>query len=178
VDALGAAPDYHCTPVGNAGNITSHWLGYTEYLADGIIDRTPHLYGFQASGAAPIVDGHPIPNPQTIATAIRIGNPASWEKAVAAASESQGLIAKVTDREILGAYRRLAREGMFCEPASAASVAGLLHSVAEGRIPGGSTVVCILTGHGLKDPEWALSGASRPTLVEPDPDAVAGELGL
>jgi threonine synthase len=178
VDALGGVPDYHCTPVGNAGNITSHWLGYTEYLAEGFIDRTPHLYGFQASGAAPIVDGHPIPNPQTIATAIRIGNPASWDKAVAAASESEGLIAKVTDREILGAYRRLALEGMFCEPASAASVAGLLHVTAEGRIPRGSTVVCILTGHGLKDPEWALSGASRPALVDPDPAAVAGELGL
>lgn len=178
VDALGGPPDYHCTPVGNAGNITSHWLGYTEYLADGLVERTPHLFGFQASGAAPIVEGHPIPDPQTIATAIRIGNPASWDKAVSAAKESEGLIAKVTDREILAAYRRLAREGMFCEPASAASVAGLLHSTAEGRIPKGSTVVCILTGHGLKDPEWALSGASHPTVVPPDPGALAAELGL
>ena len=177
-DALGRAPDFHLTPVGNAGNITSHWMGYSEYLADGVIDGAPHLLGFQASGAAPIVEGHPIPNPQTIATAIRIGNPASWEKAVAAASESQGSITKVTDREILASYRRLAREGLFAEPASAASVAGLLHVVAEGRIPRGSTVVCILTGHGLKDPEWALSGASHPVAVPPEPEAVAAELGL
>jgi threonine synthase len=177
-DALGRAPDFHLTPVGNAGNITSHWMGYSEYLADGIIDRTPHLLGFQASGAAPIVEGHPIPNPQTIATAIRIGNPASWEKAVAAAKDSRGSISKVTDREILAAYRRLAREGLFAEPASAASVAGLLHVVAEGKIPRGSTIVCILTGHGLKDPEWALSGASHPTVIPPEPEAVAAELGL
>lgn len=177
-DALGRAPDFHLTPVGNAGNITSHWMGYSEYLADSVIESAPHLLGFQASGAAPIVEGHPIPNPQTIATAIRIGNPASWEKAVAAASESQGSITKVTDREILASYRRLAREGLFAEPASAASVAGLLHVVAEGRIPRGSTVVCILTGHGLKDPEWALSGASHPVAVPPEPEAVAAELGL
>jgi threonine synthase len=177
-DALGRAPDFHLTPVGNAGNITSHWMGYSEYLTDGVIDRAPHLLGFQASGSAPIVEGHVIPNPQTIATAIRIGNPASWQKAVAAASESQGSITKVTDREILASYRRLAREGLFAEPASAASVAGLLHVVAEGRIPRGATVVCILTGHGLKDPEWALSGASHPVAVPPEPEAVAAELGL
>lgn len=177
-DALGRAPDYHLTPVGNAGNITSHWMGYTEYLADGIVEKTPHCLGFQASGAAPIVEGHPIPNPQTIATAIRIGNPASWDKAVAAASESAGSITAVTDREILSAYRRLAREGLFAEPASAASVAGLLKTVAQGGIPPGSTVVCVLTGHGLKDPEWALTGASHPPTVANDPEIVAAELGL
>ena len=177
-DALGGAPDYHLTPVGNAGNITSHWLGYTEYLAAGVIDKTPHCLGFQASGAAPIVEGHPVPDPHTIATAIRIGNPASWKKAVAAANESEGSITAVTDREILAAYRDLAREGMFSEPASAASVAGLFQAIAGDRIPRGSKVVCVLTGHGLKDPEWALAGASHPPTVSPDPVDVATELGL
>ena len=177
-DALGRAPDYHLTPVGNAGNISSHWLGYQEYLADGSIDASPHCFGFQASGAAPIVLGHAVPDPQTIATAIRIGNPASWDKAVAAAGDSGGEILAVTDREILSAYRRVAREGLFAEPASAASVAGLLKVTASGSIPKGSTVVCILTGHGLKDPEWAITGASSPPVVPVDPQAVATELGL
>jgi len=178
VDMLGRAPDFHLVPVGNAGNITAHWAGYGEYLADGVIAEAPMLIGFQAQGAAPIVLGHPVPDPQTIATAIRIGNPASWEKAVAAATESHGAILAVTDREILAAYRRLAHEGLFAEPASAASVAGLLHVMEEGRIPKGSTVVCVLTGHGLKDPEWAISGASHPPVVPADPDVVAAELGL
>ncbi len=178
VDMLGGAPDFHLVPVGNAGNISAHWAGYGEYLADGVIPAAPTLIGFQAQGAAPIVLGHPVPDPQTIATAIRIGNPASWERAVAAASESSGAILAVTDREILSAYRRLAREGLFAEPASAASVAGLLHVMDEGRIPTGSRVVCVLTGHGLKDPEWAMSGASHPPVVPADPDAVAAELGL
>jgi len=177
-DALGRAPDVHCVPVGNAGNISSHWLGYTEYLADGMIAEPPRLLGFQASGAAPIVLGHPIDHPQTIATAIRIGNPASWAKAVAAAKESEGSISSVTDREILAAYRRVAREGLFAEPASAASVAGLLHQAADGNLPRGATVVCVLTGHGLKDPEWAIQGAAPPAIVAADPDAVAAELGL
>ena len=177
-DALGRAPDYHLTPVGNAGNITSHWMGYQEYLADGTISKAPHCLGFQASGAAPIVLGRPVPDPQTIATAIRIGNPASWDKAVAAANESGGEILAVTDREILSAYRRLAHEGLFVEPASAASVAGLLHVVEEERLPKGSKVVCVLTGHGLKDPEWAIAGASHPPTVPVDPNAVAAELGL
>jgi len=177
-DALGRAPDIHCVPVGNAGNISSHWMGYSEYLSDGVISEPPQLLGFQAQGAAPIVYGEPVRDPQTIATAIRIGNPASWKKAVAAATESEGGILAVTDREILAAYRRLALEGMFAEPASAASVAGLLHLHAEGTLPSAATVVCVLTGHGLKDPEWAIAGAAHPTSVPPDPSAVAAELGL
>jgi threonine synthase len=177
-DALGRAPDIHCVPVGNAGNISSHWMGYSEYLTDGVIAEPPHLFGFQAQGAAPIVRGEPVKDPQTIATAIRIGNPASWEKAVTAAKESEGGIFAVTDREILAAYRRVAREGLFVEPASAASVAGLLHLHAEEKLPVGATVVCVLTGHGLKDPEWAIAGAAHPTSVPADPSAVAAELGL
>jgi threonine synthase len=177
-DALGRAPDVHCVPVGNAGNISSYWMGYSEYLADGTIHEPPQMMGFQALGAAPIVRGEAVKNPQTIATAIRIGNPASWDKAVAAAKESEGAIEAVTDREILAAYRRVAREGLFAEPASAASVAGLLHLHAEGRLPAGATVVCVLTGHGLKDPEWAIAGAARPQIVPADAAAVAAELGL
>ena len=177
-DALGRAPDLHCVPVGNAGNISSHWIGYSEYLRDGTIHEPPRLFGFQAAGAAPIVHGAPVPEPQTIATAIRIGNPASWEKAVAAAKESEGGILAVTDREILAAYRRVAHEGLFAEPASAASVAGLLHLAGEDRLPAGATVVCVLTGHGLKDPEWAISGAAHPPTVPADAHAVASELGL
>jgi threonine synthase len=177
-DALGRAPDLHCVPVGNAGNISSHWMGYSEYLADGVIAEPPQLFGFQAAGAAPLVHGEPVRDPQTIATAIRIGNPASWDKAMAAAKESEGGVLAVTDREILAAYKRLAHEGLFAELASAASVAGLLHLAAEGRLPSGSTVVCVLTGHGLKDPEWAITGASHPPTVPADPSAVAAELGL
>jgi threonine synthase len=177
-DALGRAPDLHCVPVGNAGNISSHWLGYSEYLRDGLIAEPPQLFGFQAQGAAPIVRGEPVKDPQTIATAIRIGNPASWDKAVAAARESEGAIRAVTDREILAAYRRVAREGLFAEPASAASVAGLLQLHDEGLLPARATVVCILTGHGLKDPEWAIAGAAHPVIVPADAGAVAAELGL
>ena len=178
VDALGRAPDVHCLPVGNAGNIASHWMGYSEYLADGAIHEPPRLFGFQASGAAPLVLGEPVKEPHTIASAIRIGNPASWDLAMAAASESEGAIMAVTDREILAAYRRVAHEGLFAEPASAASVAGLLLLSAEGRLQRGSTVVCVLTGHGLKDPEWAITGAAEPTAVPADPVAIAAELGL
>jgi threonine synthase len=177
-DALGRAPDLHCVPVGNAGNISSHWLGYSEYLHDGVIAEPPQLFGFQAAGAAPIVRGEPVPDPQTIATAIRIGNPASWEKAVAAATGSEGAIEAVTDRQILAAYRRVAHEGLFVEPASAASVAGMLQLHDEGRLPAGATVVCVLTGHGLKDTEWAIAGAARPVTVAADAEAVADELGL
>lgn len=177
-DALGEAPGYHLLPVGNAGNITSHWLGYAEYAADGLIARPPVLLGFQAAGAAPIVRGEPIASPTTIATAIRIGNPASWEQAEKAAAESGGAIEAVTDRQILQAYRRLAAEGVFCEMASAASVAGLLRASGEGRLDRGATVVCVLTGHGLKDPQWALSSAPPPTSVARDVDAVAAELSL
>jgi threonine synthase len=178
VDALGRAPDLHCVPVGNAGNISSHWIGYSEYLADGVIHDPPRLFGFQAAGAAPLVRGEPVRDPRTIATAIRIGNPASWRQAIAAATASEGEILAVTDREILGAYRRVAREGLFAEPASAASVAGLLRLAVEDRLPRGGTVVCVLTGHGLKDPEWAIAGAAPPASVPADPHAVAGELGL
>jgi threonine synthase len=177
-DALGRAPDIHCVPVGNAGNISSHWIGYTDYLRDGVIAEPPQLFGFQAAGAAPIVRGAPVADPQTIATAIRIGNPASWEQATAAATVSEGAIEAVTDRQILAAYRRVAREGLFVEPASAASVAGMMQLHAEDRLPAGSTVVCILTGHGLKDTEWAIAGAAHPTTVPADAGAVAAELGL
>jgi len=178
VDALGRAPDLHFVPVGNAGNISSHWVGYSEYLADGIIHEPPRLFGFQAAGAAPIVAGAPVKDPQTIATAIRIGNPASWDKAVAASKESEGAILAVTDREILSAYRKIAHEGLFAEPASAASVAGLLQISERGDLPKGATVVCVLTGHGLKDPEWAITGAAHPPSVPADAHAVATELGL
>lgn len=178
VDALGRAPDLHLVPVGNAGNISSHWMGYSEYLRDGVIVEPPRLFGFQASGAAPLVLGVPVREPHTIATAIRIGDPASWDLAIAAATESEGAILAVTDRDILTAYRRIAREGLFVEPASAASVAGLLRLSGEERLPRASTVVCVLTGHGLKDPEWAISSAPAPTSVPVEPDAVAAELGL
>ncbi|HEY7659141.1 MAG TPA: threonine synthase [Actinomycetota bacterium] len=178
VDALGRVPDVHCVPVGNAGNISSHWMGYSEYRRDGVVHDAPRLFGFQASGAAPIVRGAPVDDPQTIATAIRIGNPASWALAVAAATESEGAILAVTDREILAAYRRVAREGLFAEPASAASVAGLLGLSADGRLDRGALVVCVLTGHGLKDPEWAISGSGHPSAVAAEAGAVAAELGL
>jgi threonine synthase len=178
-DALGRAPDLHLVPVGNAGNISAHWMGYGEYLRDGVIHDPPRLFGFQAAGAAPIVRGQPVSDPTTIATAIRIGNPASWEQAVAAATESEGEIAAVSDREILSAYRRVAREdGLFAELASAASIAGLLRLHGEGRLPRGSVVVCVLTGHGLKEPDWAIAGSPLPVAIPPDAAAVADALGL
>ncbi|MDH6133068.1 threonine synthase [Kitasatospora sp. MAA4] len=179
VDMLGDAPDIHVLPVGNAGNITAYWKGYREYAADGLASRTPRMWGFQASGSAPIVDGAPVLNPQTIATAIRIGNPASWEYAVAARDESGGLIDKVTDRQILSAYRLLAaREGVFVEPASAASVAGLLHAAEQGLVDPGQRIVCTVTGNGLKDPDWAVAGAPQPHVVPIDAEAAAVRLGL
>jgi threonine synthase len=172
-DVLGRAPDVHCIPVGNAGNITAYWRGYCEYRA------TPRLFGFQAAGAAPLVIGAPVKAPVTIATAIRIGNPASWTGAETARDESRGLIDAVTDKQILEAYRLLARsEAVFVEPASAASVAGLLATAADGRIAAGSVVVCTLTGHGLKDPEWAISGAPKPITVPIDGHEAALALGL
>ncbi|MBU2661942.1 threonine synthase [Actinoplanes bogorensis] len=179
VEALGDAPDIHCLPVGNAGNISAYWMGYQEDHAAGNSTRLPKMYGFQASGAAPIVTGKVVEEPSTIATAIRIGNPASWTKALDARDTSGGLIASVTDREILSAYRLLAREvGVFVELGSAASVAGLLQSAAEGKIPAGSRVVCTVTGHGLKDPEWAISTAPSPTTIQNDVLIAARELGL
>ena len=162
-DALGDAPDYLCIPVGNAGNITAYWKGFKEYHQMEVTTHTPQMYGFQAEGAAPIVRGQIVENPETIATAIRIGNPASWQSAVEARDESGGLIDAVTDEEILAAYKLLARlEGIFCEPASAASVAGLIKSVGNGLIPRDKTVVCILTGTGLKDPDLANQIADIP----------------
>ncbi|GLZ13186.1 threonine synthase [Actinomadura sp. NBRC 104425] len=179
VDALGDAPDVHCLPVGNAGNISAYWMGYKEYAADGVASRTPRMLGFQASGAAPFVRGGPVAKPSTIATAIRIGNPASWDLAVAARDESGGAIDAVTDRQILAAYRLLAREeGVFVEPASAASVAGVLQAAEQGVLPRGSRVVCTVTGNGLKDPDWAISGAPAPTTVKVDAHAAASALGL
>lgn len=173
VDALGEAPDIHCIPVGNAGNITAYWMGYNEYKLKNRSARLPKMWGFQAAGAAPIVRGHPVENPQTVATAIRIGNPASLKGALAAREESGGLIDEVTDEEIIEAYRFLAsREGLFCEPASAASVAGLIKAARKGLLQAGQTVVCTLTGHGLKDPDTATKIHRLPTAVKPDMEAV------
>lgn len=194
VDALGDAPDIHCLPVGNAGNITAYWQGYREYrdgtpgaagdlATSGPATTLPKMYGFQAAGAAPIVQGHPIDQPETIATAIRIGNPASWTQAEEARDTSGGLIDSVTDEEILAAHRLLSTtEGVFVEPASAASVAGLLKAHAAGLVPSGSVVVCTVTGHGLKDPAWALKTADGseivPTRVSVDAVSAAAALGL
>ncbi|GGI03974.1 threonine synthase [Egicoccus halophilus] len=178
VDQLGRAPDVHCMPVGNAGNITAYWRGYREYAADGLTGGLPVMRGYQAAGAAPLVLGHPVEKPQTIATAIRIGNPASWEPAVEAARDSGGSIRSVTDREIIAAFRQLARAGVFAEMASASSVAGLLQLHAAGELEPGQTVVCVLTGHGLKDPEWAIAGAADPVTIPAELDAAARELDL
>jgi len=177
-DVLGGSPDFHAIPVGNAGNITAYWKGYKEYFAYHKIKRLPRMLGFQAAGAAPIVLGHPVAKPETIATAIRIGNPASWEQAVAARDESGGLIDMVTDDEILEAYKMLSSlEGVFCEPASAASVAGVRKLAGQGYFDRPATVVCILTGHGLKDPDCAIKAATRPVSVPPTMEALLGVLG-
>lgn len=179
VDMIGDAPDIHCLPVGNAGNITAYWKGYREYAEAGHATRLPRMWGFQAAGAAPLVMGAPVLKPETIATAIRIGNPASWEQAEAARDESGGLIDSVTDEQILAAYRLLAaKEGLFCEPASAASVAGLLQAHERGQLDPGQTVVCTLTGNGLKDPQWALEAAPDPIVVPVDAAVAAVTLGL
>ena len=188
VDALGDAPDYHLLPVGNAGNITAYWKGYREYYDDGVSSSLPAMWGFQAAGAAPIVAGHPITEPDTVATAIRIGNPASWEYAEAARDESSGMIKAVTDEEILAAHRWLsAKEGVFVEPASASGVAGLIKEHAASRVPAGKRWVITVTGHGLKDPDWAVNNpalqgadgsAAAPTQVPQDVETVAHALGL
>ena len=179
VDMLGDAPEIHCLPVGNAGNITAYWKGFSEYASDGLASRRPRMWGFQAAGAAPIVNGAPVAKPSTIATAIRIGNPASWQQAEEARDVSGGLIHAVTDRQILNAYRLLAaQEGVFVEPASAASVAGLLQSLEAGLVDPGQTIVCTVTGNGLKDPEWAIAGAPAPITVAVDARAAALPLGL
>ncbi len=179
-DALGDAPDFHFLPVGNAGNITAYWKGYKEYQAVGKSDTLPRMFGWQAAGSAPIVDGHPIENPQTLATAIRIGNPASWQGAVHAAQESEGRIDKVTDEEIVHAYKLLARtEGIFVEPACAAPLAGLIKIIAQNLIPEGSLVAATMTGHGLKDPDNAITAAgSQPIVVQATREAVMKVMGL
>ncbi len=178
-EALGAAPDFHALPVGNAGNITAHWLGYTELFEAGLIPKRPKMLGFQAEGAAPIVKGHPVAQPETVATAIRIGNPASWKGAIQARDESGGAIEAVSDQEILAAWRYLAAsEGLFVEPASAAALAGVWRWLKTERIPEGSRVVLTLTGHGLKDPQTAEREAKLPGVVEASLEAVARAAGL
>lgn len=193
-DTLGQAPDYQCIPVGNAGNITAYWKGYKEYKQKGKIDSLPRMCGFQAEGAAPIVLGKKIEKPETIATAIRIGNPASWKQAEAARDESKGLINIVSDKEIIQAYQILAeKEGIFTEPASAASVAGLLKLFSKGYFkrdtrylpcrPAGEIrdtikIVCILTGHGLKDPDRAIKIIKQPKVVPAKVDAILENIGM
>jgi threonine synthase len=179
VDELGDAPDVLAIPVGNAGNITAYWKGFREYHADGLSSKLPRMVGGQAEGAAPIVLGHAVDKPRTVASAIRIGNPASWQSAVAARDESEGLIDSVTDGEILAAQRTLAsREGIFAEPASAASLAVLVKSVRNGAVAPGSSVVCVLTGSGLKDPDAARKELAPPVSVDEDVDNIARLLKL
>ncbi len=179
VDALGDAPDWVCIPVGNAGNITAYWMGFCQYHQEQRCTKLPRMMGFQAAGSAPFIAGHPVEHPETLATAIRIGNPANWERAIAVQHASQGSFAAVTDAEILEAYRLLAsNEGIFCEPASAASVAGLLK--VKDQIPTGATVVCVLTGNGLKDPDTAISHSDNQLKhgIEPDLGIVAKAMGF
>ncbi|MFA6222418.1 MAG: threonine synthase [Desulfomonilaceae bacterium] len=178
-DTLGTTPDYHSLPVGNAGNITAYWAGYKAYFDCGKIRSLPKMIGFQAEGASPIVQGRIFEKPETIATAIRIGNPASWKKAEQARDESGGLIDSVTDDEILEAYKMVASlEGVFCEPASAASIAGLIKKSAQGLFAGGERIVCTLTGHGLKDPDNAIKVSTEPVTCEPDTKKVLNVLGF
>ena len=175
VDELGFAPDYHCLPVGNAGNISAYWKGYKEYSTERVCSNRPVMCGYQAAGAAPFVAGHKIDNPETVATAIRIGNPQSWDFAIAAQQESGGWFDKFSDEKILAAQKMLSQfEGIFCEPASATSLAGALHDIASGKIPEGSKIVCTLTGNGIKDPEIAMQQCAdaKPVTIEADLDAV------
>jgi len=179
VDLLGDAPDLHVLPVGNAGNITAYWKGYNEYYSDKVSTQLPQMWGFQAAGAAPLVLGHPVANPETLATAIRIGNPASWDQAIAARDNSGGLIDSVTDEEILNAYRLVAaKEGIFVEPSSAAGIAGLIKKQAEGKLPRGKKIVITVTGNGLKDVAHILDHASAPVVVPVDLKAAAQAMGL
>ncbi len=178
-DSLGRAPEYHALPVGNAGNITAYWAGYKHYNDIQKITSLPKMIGFQAQGAAPIVMGHVFEKPETVATAIRIGNPASWKKAETARDESGGLIDMVTDEEILSAYRLVAStEGVFCEPASAASIAGVIKKNNSGFFKKGETIVCTLTGHGLKDPDNAIKESPDPVTCEPEMKKVLNVLGF
>jgi threonine synthase len=179
-DQLGRAPDFHYLPVGNAGNITAYWKGFREYFSAGKSGGRPRMFGWQAAGAAPIVDGHPIDKPNTVASAIRIGNPASWQGALDALKESNGHIGKVTDDEILAAYKLIARtEGIFAEPASCAPLAGLIQCLKTRAIPDGAVVTATLTGHGLKDPDCAIRSAGfEPIVVEPKKEAVLKVMGI
>jgi threonine synthase len=174
VDALGKVPDYHCLPVGNAGNISAYWMGYTEYAENGPANgNTPVMCGYQAAGAAPFLRGHPIEHPETVATAIRIGNPQSWDLAINARDQSGGWFDEFSDEEILATQKLLAEnEGVFCEPASAISVAGAIRDIRSGKIPEGSTVTCTLTGHGLKDPDTAIAQSSETISVDADEAAI------
>jgi threonine synthase len=179
VDLLGDAPDIHALPVGNAGNITAYWKGYEEYYQDGLASKKPMMWGFQAAGAAPIVKNKIVKNPETIATAIRIGNPASWQQAVAAKVASKGLIDSVTDKEILSAYKLVAaKEGIFVEPSSAAGIAGLIKMKSLKKLPSGKKIVITVTGNGLKDPQWVLNSAPKPIIVPVDLKKAAKIIGL
>jgi len=170
IDELGDAPDYHCLPVGNAGNITAHWMGYTEYNDAGNASKTPVMVGYQAEGAAPFIKGSKVENPETVATAIRIGNPQSWDQALKLSKESNGWFTAHSDEIILTAQKLLTeKEGIFCEPASAISVAGAMIDIQSGKIPEGSTVVCTLTGHGLKDPDTAISQCDQGAMINVNP---------
>jgi threonine synthase len=195
IEAMGGAPDYHALPVGNAGNITAHWIGYSEAAGEStqalkedpdmssygkpkIVNRRPIMLGYQASGAAPIVRGRPVENPETVATAIRIGNPVSWQQALAACRESGGWFAECNDGEILHVQKLLAQtEGIFCEPASAIAVAGVLKDLELGKIGEGSVVVCTLTGHGLKDPDTAIAQSAKPVTIDAELSAVERAIG-
>jgi threonine synthase len=175
VDELGKAPDYHCLPVGNAGNITAYWKGYSEYAADGVAASRPVMCGYQAAGAAPFIKGEMVDEPETVATAIRIGHPQSWDKAWNAQKESGGWFDAMTDEQILAAQKMLSgHEGIFCEPASATSLAGALKDIESGKIPEGSTIVCTLTGNGLKDPDTAIMQCkdTHPVTIDATLDAV------
>jgi threonine synthase len=179
IDMLGFAPDIHALPVGNAGNITAYWKGYNEYRKDGISNSLPQMFGFQAAGAAPLVKGKPVLKPETIATAIRIGNPASWDQAIEARDKSGGVIDSVTDKEILAAYALVAgKEGVFVEPSSAAGIAGLIKYKKAGKLPNGKKIVITVTGHGLKDISWALEKFAKPKIVKVNAVAAAKALGL
>ena len=182
VEELERAPDYHCLPVGNAGNISAHWMGYSEYYEHGIVNQRPRMVGYQASGSAPFLRGEMVDNPETVATAIRIGHPQSWDKAWKVREESDGWFDECSDEEILAAQKLLTeKEGIFCEPASATSLAGALRDIKTGKIPEGSMIVCTLTGHGLKDPDTAIKQCSEGVItidakLEPVREAIVGSL--
>ncbi len=166
IEELGTAPDFHCIPVGNAGNITAHWMGYSEYHENGIVNNRPQMLGYQAAGSAPFMRGEMVNDPDTVATAIRIGHPQSWDKAWKVKEESKGWFDECVDEEILAAQKLLAeKEGIFCEPASATSLAGAIKDIKTGKIPAGSKIVCTLTGHGLKDPDTAIQQSTRPLIT-------------